>query len=233
MCMVKVGVGMVILSLVGLQIVCGVNIVVVCVWFVQDYMCVIIEFDVVFKVMYQFIKDLDCLMVDIDGLDLNLMLCELVVKIVLNDLYICQVCVGQNWLSVVCLVFDLKESVNLQVFMLLLIVGYCNWFVFDLYLINLFDLLMQFVQVIEGKQECFVVFGGMLMLELLDDDDLIVVLVCCSSGGSLIKLLIEELYFLVFVSCMLLCKVLFVMFMNFLLMFVNVLNMLLLEIIFE
>lgn len=190
--MAKAGAGTVILSLVGPQIARGANIVAVRVWPAEDYTRVTIESDVALKATHQLIKDPDRLMVDIDGLDLNPTLRELVAKIAPNDPYIRQVRVGQNRPSVVRLVFDLKESVNPQVFTLLPIAGYRNRLVFDLYPTNPPDPLMQLVQATEGKQERFAASGGTPMPEPSDDDDPIAALARRSSGGSPTKPPIEE-----------------------------------------
>ncbi|MGN8061403.1 N-acetylmuramoyl-L-alanine amidase [Ralstonia sp. 22111] len=190
--MAKAGAGTVILGLVGPQIARGANIVAVRVWPAEDYTRVTIESDVALKATHQLIKDPDRLMVDIDGLDLNPTLRELVAKIAPNDPYIRQVRVGQNRPSVVRLVFDLKESVNPQVFTLLPIAGYRNRLVFDLYPTNPPDPLMQLVQATEGKQERFAASGGTPMPEPSDDDDPIAALARRSSGGSPTKPPIEE-----------------------------------------
>lgn len=190
--MAKAGAGTVILSLVGPQIARGANIVAVRVWPAEDYTRVTIESDVALKATHQLIKDPDRLMVDIDGLDLNPTLRELVAKIAPNDPYIRQVRVGQNRPSVVRLVFDLKESVNPQVFTLLPIAGYRNRLVFDLYPTNPPDPLMQLVQATEGKQERFAASGGTPMPEPSDDDDPIAALARRGSGGSPTKPPIEE-----------------------------------------
>ena len=157
----------------------------------EDYTRVTIESDVALKATHQLIKDPDRLMVDIDGLELNPTLRELVAKIAPNDPYIRQVRVGQNRPSVVRLVFDLKESVNPQVFTLLPIAGYRNRLVFDLYPTNPPDPLMQLVQATEGKQERFAASGGTPM-PTPDDDDPIAALARRSSGGSPNKPPIEE-----------------------------------------
>ncbi|MGM3409775.1 N-acetylmuramoyl-L-alanine amidase [Ralstonia holmesii] len=182
--MAKASAGTVILSLVGPQIARGANIVAVRVWPAEDYTRVTIESDVALKATHQLIKDPDRLMVDIDGLDLNPTLRELVAKIAPNDPYIRQVRVGQNRPSVVRLVFDLKESVNPQVFTLLPIAGYRNRLVFDLYPTNPPDPLMQLVQATEGKQERFAASGGTPMPSPSDDDDPIAALARSSSGSG-------------------------------------------------
>ncbi|MCO5399953.1 N-acetylmuramoyl-L-alanine amidase [Ralstonia soli] len=182
--MARAGAGTVILSLVGPQIARGANIVAVRVWPAEDYTRVTIESDVALKATHQLIQNPDRLMVDIDGLDLNPTLRELVAKIAPNDPYIRQVRVGQNRPSVVRLVFDLKESVNPQVFTLLPIAGYRNRLVFDLYPTNPPDPLMQLVQATEAKQERFAASGGTPMPEASDDDDPIAALARRNSGGG-------------------------------------------------
>ena len=183
----KAGAGTVILSLAGTQIARGANIVAVRVWPAEDYTRVTIESDVALKATHQLIKDPDRLMVDVEGLDLNPTLRELVAKITPNDPYIRQVRVGQNRPSVVRLVFDLKESVNPQVFTLLPIAGYRNRLVFDLYPTNPPDPLMQLVQATERKQERFAASGGTPMppsSSSADDDDPIAALARRESSGS-------------------------------------------------
>jgi len=182
--MAKAGAGTVILSLAGTQLARGANIVAVRVWPAEDYTRVTIESDVALKATHQLITDPDRLMVDIDGLDLNPTLRELVAKITPNDPYIRQVRVGQNRPSVVRLVFDLKESVNPQVFTLLPIAGYRNRLVFDLYPTNPPDPLMQLVQATEGKQQRFAASGGAPMPTPAEDDDPIAALARRDSSSS-------------------------------------------------
>lgn len=150
------------------------------------------ESDVAFKTTHQFIKDPDRLMVDIDRLKPSLTLRELVAKIVSNDPYIRQTCMGQNWPSVVRLVFDLEGSVNLQVFTLLPIAGYRDRLVLDLYLTNPSDPLAQFIQTIEGKQERSATSGGVSMLAPSNSDDPVAALARRDSSTSSTKPVIEE-----------------------------------------
>lgn len=116
-----------------------------------------LENDSDFKVIYFVVKNLECLVVDIEGIDFNSILKDLVVKIQFNDFYIKQVCVGQNWFSVVCLVFDLKDEIKLQVFILVLVGEYKYCFVIDLYLVVLFDLIVVFIQKGEWNKESLVI----------------------------------------------------------------------------
>lgn len=169
--MARAGAGTVVLSLAGPQIAFGANIVAVRVWPAQDYTRVTIESDMALSATHQLVADPDRLVVDIDGLDLNPTLRELVAKITPNDPYIRQVRVGQNRPRVVRLVFDLKESVNPQVFTLLPIAGYRNRLVFDLYPANPLDPLMQLVRATEDKQQRFIASGGAPMPAPAEDDD--------------------------------------------------------------
>ncbi|AGH84998.1 N-acetylmuramoyl-L-alanine amidase [Ralstonia nicotianae] len=181
--MARAGAGTVVLSLAGPQIAFGANIVAVRVWPAQDYTRVTIESDTALSATHQLVADPDRLVVDIDGLDLNPTLRELVAKITPNDPYIRQVRVGQNRPRVVRLVFDLKESVNPQVFTLLPIAGYRNRLVFDLYPANPLDPLMQLVRATEDKQQRFIASGGAPMPAPAEDDDPIAALARRSAGS--------------------------------------------------
>lgn len=86
---------------------------VVCIWFVVDYICVMFEYDVLFKYMYFIIENFDCLVVDIEGVEFNSVFDSLVCKVVIDDFYIKLLCVGCFKLGVVCLVMELKIRVNL------------------------------------------------------------------------------------------------------------------------
>ncbi|MDB5774107.1 MAG: N-acetylmuramoyl-L-alanine amidase [Herbaspirillum sp.] len=109
------------------------QIVAVRVWPADDYTRVTLENDTDLKVSHFLVKDPERLVVDIEGIDLNSTLKELVAKIQPNDPYIKQVRVGQNRPHVVRLVFDLKESVNPQVFTLAPAGNYKYRLIFDLY----------------------------------------------------------------------------------------------------
>lgn len=182
--MARAGAGTVVLSLAGPQIAFGANIVAVRVWPAQDYTRVTIESDTALSATHQLVADPDRLVVDIDGLDLNPTLRELVAKITPNDPYIRQVRVGQNRPRVVRLVFDLKESVNPQVFTLLPIAGYRNRLVFDLYPANPLDPLMQLVRATEDKQQRFIASGGAPMPAPAEDDDPIAALALANAPMS-------------------------------------------------
>jgi N-acetylmuramoyl-L-alanine amidase len=106
------------------------------VWPAEDYTRVTLENDSDLKTSHFIVKDPERLVVDIEGIDLNPTLKGLVAKIQSNDPYIKQVRVGQNRPNVVRLVFDLKEEVKPQVFMLKPIGEYQHRLIFDLYPVN-------------------------------------------------------------------------------------------------
>src|SRR3569832_88198 len=106
------------------------------VWPAEDYTRVTLENDTNLKTSHFIVKDPERLVVDIEGIDLNPALKSLVAKIQSNDPYIKQVRVGQNRPNVVRLVFDLKEEVKPQVFMLAPIGNYQHRLIFDLYPVN-------------------------------------------------------------------------------------------------
>ncbi len=103
------------------------------VWPAEDYTRVTLENDANLKVNHFLVKDPERLVVDVEGIDLNPTLKSLVAKIQSNDPYIKQVRVGQNRPNVVRLVFDLKEEVKPQVFMLAPVGEYQHRLIFDLY----------------------------------------------------------------------------------------------------
>ena len=103
------------------------------VWPAEEYTRVTLENDTNLKTSHFIIKDPERLVVDIEGIDLNPALTGLVAKIQSNDPYIRQVRVGQNRPGVVRLVFDLKEEVTPQGFMLKPVGGDQHRLIFDLY----------------------------------------------------------------------------------------------------
>ena len=103
------------------------------VWPAADYTRVTLENDTDLKATHFTVPDPQRLVVDIEGLDLNPTLKGLVAKIQSGDPYIKQVRVGQNRPNIVRLVFDLKEEVKPQVFMLNPIGTYNHRLIFDLY----------------------------------------------------------------------------------------------------
>jgi N-acetylmuramoyl-L-alanine amidase len=106
------------------------------VWPAEEYTRVTLENDTNLKTSHFIIKEPERLVVDIEGLDLSPALSGLVAKIQSNDPYIRQVRVGQNRPGVVRLVFDLKEKIVPQVFMLAPVGGYQHRLIFDLYPVN-------------------------------------------------------------------------------------------------
>lgn len=106
------------------------------VWPAEDYTRVTLENDSNLKTTHFLVKDPERLVVDIEGLELNPTLKGLVAKIQSNDPYIKQVRVGQNRPNVVRLVFDLKEEIKPQVFLLAPAGTYQHRLIFDLYPVN-------------------------------------------------------------------------------------------------
>ena len=106
------------------------------VWPAEEYTRVTLENDTNLKTTHFIVKDPERLVVDIEGIELNPELTGLVAKIQSNDPYIRQVRVGQNRPNVVRLVFDLKEEITPQVFMLAPVGGYKHQLIFDLYPVN-------------------------------------------------------------------------------------------------
>lgn len=112
------------------------QIVAVRVWPAEEYTRVTLENDTDLQTSHFTLKSPERLVVDIEGIDLNPELTGLVAKIQSNDPYIRQVRVGQNRPNVVRLVFDLKEEITPQVFMLTPVGGYQHRLIFDLYPVN-------------------------------------------------------------------------------------------------
>jgi N-acetylmuramoyl-L-alanine amidase len=106
------------------------------VWPAEEYTRVTLENDTNLKTSHFIVKDPERLVVDIEGVDLNPALKGLVAQIRSNDPYIQQVRVGQNRPGVVRLVFDLKEEIKPQVFMLAPVAEYKHRLIFDLYPVN-------------------------------------------------------------------------------------------------
>jgi N-acetylmuramoyl-L-alanine amidase len=103
------------------------------VWPAEEYTRVTLENDSNLKTSHFLVKDPERMVVDIEGIELNPALKSLVAKIQSNDPYIRQVRVGQNRPNVVRLVFDLKEEVRPQVFVLPPAGSYQHRLIFDLY----------------------------------------------------------------------------------------------------
>jgi N-acetylmuramoyl-L-alanine amidase len=106
------------------------------VWPAEEYTRVTLENDSDLKTSHFLVKNPERMVVDIEGIDLNPALKGLVAKVQPNDPYIRQVRVGQNRPNVVRLVFDLKEEVRPQVFVLPPVGAYQHRLIFDLYPVN-------------------------------------------------------------------------------------------------
>ena len=128
------------------QIAWGAKLVAVRIWPAEDYTRVTLESDQVLKVSHQLLTNPHRLVVDVEGLELNNTIKELVAKVNSNDPYIAQVRVGQFQPKVVRLVFDLKESIQPQLFTLDPVGTYQNRLVFDLYPTVAHDPLMELVR---------------------------------------------------------------------------------------
>jgi len=128
------------------QIAWGAKLVAVRIWPAEDYTRVTLESDQALKVSHQLLTNPHRLVVDVEGLELNNTIKELVAKVNSNDPYIAQVRVGQFQPRVVRLVFDLKESIQPQLFTLDPVGNYQNRLVFDLYPTVAHDPLMELVR---------------------------------------------------------------------------------------
>lgn len=128
------------------QIAWGAKLMAVRIWPAEDYTRVTLESDQVLKVSHQLLTNPHRLVVDVEGLELNNTIKELVAKVNSNDPYIAQVRVGQFQPKVVRLVFDLKESIQPQLFTLDPVGSYQNRLVFDLYPTVANDPLMDLVR---------------------------------------------------------------------------------------
>jgi N-acetylmuramoyl-L-alanine amidase len=128
------------------QIAWGAKLMAVRIWPAEDYTRVTLESDQILKVSHQLLINPHRLVVDVEGLELNNTIKELVAKVNSNDPYIAQVRVGQFQPKVVRLVFDLKESIQPQLFTLDPVGSYQNRLVFDLYPAVANDPLMELVR---------------------------------------------------------------------------------------
>lgn len=128
------------------QIAWGAKLLAVRMWPAEDYTRVTLESDERLKVSHQLLTKPNRLVVDVEGIELTNTLKELVAKVKSNDPYVSQVRVGQYQPKVVRLVFDLKESVQPQLFTLDPVGNYQNRLVFDLYPTVANDPLMELVK---------------------------------------------------------------------------------------
>ena len=109
------------------------SIVAVRVWPARDYTRVTLELDEPLKSTQMQLSDPPRLVVDLEGLEIDLALRELVAKIRPEDPYIQQVRVGQHRARVARLVFDLKSEVLPQLFTLAPVGSYRHRLVLDLH----------------------------------------------------------------------------------------------------
>ena len=116
------------------------------VWPAPDYTRITLENESKLKATHFLIKDPHRLVVDIDGVDLDLQLKSLIAKIDSNDPYIAQVRIAQNRPGVVRLVFDLKDEIHPQVFTLEPVGEYQHRLIFDLYPANARDPIAELLQ---------------------------------------------------------------------------------------
>ncbi len=128
------------------QLAFGAKLLAVRMWPAEDYTRVTLESDEVLKVSHQLLTNPHRLVVDVEGLELTNTLKELVAKVKSNDPYVSHVRVGQFQSRVVRLVFDLKESIQPQLFSLEPVGSYQNRLVFDLYPTVANDPLMELVR---------------------------------------------------------------------------------------
>lgn len=116
------------------------------IWPSEEYTRITLESDQSLSISHQLLTSPYRLVVDIDRLELNPTLKNLVAKVKPNDPYVAQIRVGQFQPTVVRLVFDLKESVKPQLFLLDPIAEYQYRLIFDLYPANPPDPLMQLIK---------------------------------------------------------------------------------------
>ena len=128
------------------QIAWGAKLLAVRMWPAEDYTRVTLESDEALKVTHQLLTKPHRLVVDVEGIELTNTLKELVAKVKNDDPYVSQVRVGQFQPKVARLVFDLKESVQPQLFALDPVGNYKNRLVFDLYPTVANDPLMELVR---------------------------------------------------------------------------------------
>ena len=103
------------------------------VWPARDYTRVALELDEPLRSTQILLSDPPRVVVDLEGLQIDLALRELIAKIQPDDPYIARVRIGQNQPTVARLVFDLKREVAPQLFSLPPIGNYQHRLVLDLY----------------------------------------------------------------------------------------------------
>lgn len=103
------------------------------VWPARDYTRVALELDEPLRSTQMQLSDPPRIVVDLEGLEIDLALRELIAKVQPDDPYIAQVRIGQNRPRVARLVFDLKTEVEPQLFTLPPVGNYRHRLVLDLY----------------------------------------------------------------------------------------------------
>lgn len=141
-----IGQGSALLLLGPTQLAWGAKLLAVRVWPAEDYTRITLESDQPLKITHQLLTKPDRLVVDVEGLELTPTIKELVAKVKTDDPYIAQVRVGQFQAKVVRLVFDLKESIQPQLFTLDPVGDYQHRALFDLYPTVANDPLMKLVR---------------------------------------------------------------------------------------
>jgi len=141
-----IGQGSALLLLGPAQLAWGAKLLAVRVWPAEDYTRITLESDQPLKLSHQLLTKPDRLVVDVEGLELTPTIKELVAKVKTDDPYIAQVRVGQFQAKVVRLVFDLKESIQPQLFTLDPVGDYQHRALFDLYPTVANDPLMKLVR---------------------------------------------------------------------------------------
>jgi len=109
------------------------TIVAVRVWPARDYTRVALELDEPLRSTQMQLSDPPRLVLDLEGLEIDLALRELIAKIQPDDPYILQVRIGQNQPKVARIVIDLKAEVDPQLFALAPVGDYRHRLVLDLY----------------------------------------------------------------------------------------------------
>ena len=145
--------GQLVLLLTAPQLARGAAIVAVRVWPAEDYTRVTIESDTPLVARHQTVAGPERLVVDIDGLELTPPLRELVGHVRPGDPYIAGVRVGQYQPRVVRLVFDLKQAIRPQQFMLTPVAAYQHRLVFDLYPVTEVDPLLALIREKEAAEQ--------------------------------------------------------------------------------
>ena len=109
------------------------KIIAVRVWPAPEYTRITLEHNGKVKVSHFTLQNPDRLVVDVEGIELNVPLQELVSQIRTDDPYISHVRVGQQKPKLVRLVFELKEAISPQVFSLAPVDRFQHRLVLDLY----------------------------------------------------------------------------------------------------